>query len=134
MFLDFEPKHGSTKTAERPVVVTDAPVVVETVTVTPKASIAAGYLTKPDSEWEWDDLRDYVIHEIETRHGVQPRDQRKESGIFKSFLSRYGDKAVPVTRAAFEVFDGVWRSAPITVNRFCKASDPFFGDVLLKRL
>lgn len=132
MFLDFDLKPAGRvmKTA----VVTEAPAVVETVTVTRVPDASSGYLTKPDSQWGWEDLRDYVIHEIEARHGVQPRDFRKESGIFKSYLARYGDNAVPIARLAFEVFNGMWSSAPITVTRFCKGSDPYFSDVILKRL
>jgi hypothetical protein len=116
-------------------VVTEVPAVVEKVTVSRVRDTSAGYLTKKDSDWEWDDLRDFVVHEIEARHGAQVRDFRKESGIFKGFLSRYGDQAVPIARLAFSpVFDGMWRSAPIAVTRFTKGSDPYFGDVLLQRL
>jgi hypothetical protein len=135
--LDFDLKPvGSAKAATTTtVIVTEAPVVVETVTVTRTPDRSAGYLTKSDAEWGWEDLRDFVIHEIEARHGVQVRDFRKESGIFKSFLSRYGSNAVPIARLAFsKVFDGMWSSAPITVTRFCKASDPYFADILAKRL
>lgn len=137
MFLDFDfdQKPASARTAPVTEVVTEAPVVVEKVTVTRVRDTSAGYLTKPDAGWAWDDLRDYVVHEIEARHGAQARDFRKESGIFKGFLSRYGDQAVPIARLAFSpVFDGMWRSAPIAVTRFTKGSDPYFGDILLQRL
>jgi len=137
-FLDFDPadlRKSRTATAvEEPTVVL-SPVVVQTITSTPLPETSAAYLAKPDGSWGWEDLRDYVVREIESRHGVQPRDFRKESGIFKSFMTRYGADSVAIARLAFSpVFDGWWKSAPITVTRFCKGSDVYFGDVLQKRL
>lgn len=85
-------------------------------------------------QWGWQELRDYVATEIEKRHGVFPRNPVKESGIFKSFLSRWGDQAPLIARAAFEQHDGWWKGAPISVNRFCKGSDPYFAEVIAKNL
>ena len=89
---------------------------------------------KADAEWGWQDLRDYVIREIEKRHGPQVRDPRKEQAIFKGFMTRWPDQAVAIARSAFNVHDGMWKSAPISVNRFCKASDPFFAEILAARI
>lgn len=117
-----------------PLVVDEPPIVRDTVVAT-RLSESATYLTVPEESWGWEELRDYVVHEIEAKQGPQPRDFRKEAGIFKSFMARYGDQSVAIAKVAFgPVFDGVWRSAPITVTRFCKGSDPYFGDVILKRL
>ena len=109
-------------------------VIEETVKVTSQPSmVSKAYLAK--DEWDWNDLRDYVVGQIEERFGAFPRDSRKESGIFKSFLGRYGaDRAQAIARFAFEIGDGRWKGAPISVNRFCKGSDPYFGDVILARL
>lgn len=111
------------------------PTVTEQVTVTPVASTASSYVMKDDTVWGWSDLRDYVIREIEKRHGPQVRDPKKEASIFKSFMSRWGDQAPGIARAAFgPAHDGMWRNAPISVNRFCKASDEYFAAVLAARL
>jgi hypothetical protein len=145
-FFDFVDLESTAPEQTVTQVVTEVPAVVEKVTVTRVRDTSVGYLGKDDKDWAWDDLRDFVVHEIEARHGAQARDFRKESGIFKGFLSRYGvtdadgkviDATTPVAlaRLAFSpVFDGMWRSAPIAVTRFTKGSDPYFGDVLLKRL
>lgn len=108
------------------------PVVTERVTVT--AVAGASYLLKADSEWSWENLRDYVMGQIETFHGPQVRNAMKEASVFKSFSARHGDKAVAIARHAFEVQRGMWQRAPIAVNRFCKASDPYFADVIKARL
>lgn len=115
-------------------VVETAPVIAETVRVAP-ASQSVGYTLKDASAWGWTDLRDYVIREIEQRHGPQVRNPTREASIFKSFMSRWPEQSVAIAQAAFgPVHDGMWRNAPISVNRFCKASDPFFSAVIAERL
>jgi hypothetical protein len=121
------------------VVVREAvPHVRERVTVTPlpaKVSSGATHVLTATENWTWSELRDYVIREIELRHGAQPRDPRKEKGIFSSFLGRWPDgQAVRIAKAAFEVHDGWWANAPIGVNRFCKGSDPFFAERIITQL
>lgn len=106
--------------------------VEESVTVTPRRSESRAFVGK--TEWAWDDLRDYVVTNIEERFGPFPRDARKESGIFKSFLARHGDQAQAIARYAFEVADGRWAGAPISVNRFCKNSDPYFAEVIADKV
>lgn len=118
------------KAAPKPVQTT--PVVQETVRVTPVAG--ASYLLKADSEWSWEDIRDYAMSQIEQYHGPQVRNAVKESAIFRSFAARHGDKAVGIVRFAFEQQRGMWQRAPIGVNRFCKASDVYFANVIAERL
>lgn len=108
------------------------PVVTERVTVT--AVAGAAYLMKPDAQWTWEDLRDYVTGQIEQFHGPQVRNPVKEASVFKAFLGRHGEQAVGIARFAFEVQRGMWQRAPISVNRFCKGSDPFFADPIKDRL
>lgn len=117
----------------KPAVQQVVPVVESTVAVT---SQAVSYQLKGDGTWGWNDLRDFVVHEIERCHGPQPRDLRKESGIFKSFMTRYPDGiSVAIARAAFgPAHQGMWRGAPISVNRFCKASDVYFSDIIKTRI
>jgi len=109
--------------------------VTQQVTTARTGTAEAAYLLKPATQWTWQDLRDYVVTEAEKRFGPQARDPKKEAGIFKGFIQRHGtEDAVMVAMAAYEVYEGVWRSAPVTVNRFCRNSDPFFADVILARL
>jgi hypothetical protein len=50
-------------------------------------------------------------------------------------MTRYPDgKSIAIAKAAFEVQNGMWRSAPISVQRFCKGSDVFFADVIAERV
>lgn len=109
--------------------------VVQEVTTTRTGTTESAYLLKPAAQWTWQDLRDYVVTEAEKRFGPQVRDPKKETGIFKGFMQRHGaEDAVLVAMAAFEVYEGTWRSAPVTVNRFCRNSDPFFSEVILARV
>jgi hypothetical protein len=111
------------------------PVVGESVRVhnlspAPTASV----LLTADHEWGWGELRDYVVGQIVELHGVFPRNDKKEMGIFKSFLTRWGTDASPIARYAFEQMNGFWMGAPISVNRFCKGSDPYFAQRILNHL
>jgi hypothetical protein len=107
--------------------------VTEKVTVRPVVAPATHILRDEDS-WDWRALRDYVIREIEVRHGEQPRNNKTEAAIFKSFLNRWEGDAVRIAKAAFELYEGMWGNAPISVNRFCKNSDEFFAAKILARL
>jgi hypothetical protein len=78
-------------------------------------------------KWEWQQLRDYVISSIEKLHGPFRRDPIKESAIFKSYITRWGDKAPAIARYAFENQKGYYCNAPISVYRFCVKSDEFFS-------
>lgn len=111
-------------------------VVSQQVTVTPHAprSQAMAHVGKPDSEWQWGDLRDYVVHQIESRYGSFARMATKEYGIFSSFVSRWGVKAPAIARHAFETCSGEWRGKPVTVESFCKGSDPHFAQPISDRL
>lgn len=101
------------------------PVVTDTFTVRrEERTTDAG---KAPQTWTWEDLRNYVVREIEQRFGAFPRDPLKEKSIFSSFIKRHGDKAGPIAKFAFELCDGMWKGAPINVQRFCKNSDPYFA-------
>lgn len=104
----------------------------ETVTAH-RPSEARTFLLGDETSWGWREVRDYVVAEIERRGGSFERGP-KEFGIFAAFCGRHGTKAGPIARYAFEVCDGMWRQQPITVNRFCKGSDPFFAEVISERL
>lgn len=83
---------------------------------------------------DWRVLRDYVVEQITKYNGAFPRDTKKEKGIFTSFISRWGDKAMPIAKAAFEVHQGVWHNAPVRIQRFCINSDPYFACVIARTL
>lgn len=98
------------------------------------ASAATDLLDAP-SEWSWKQLRDYVLRSIAERHGPQPAgDEIRNSSVFQSFHKRWGAQAGPIARFAFEQQDGYWRSAPVTVIRFCKNSDDYFAAPIAERL
>jgi hypothetical protein len=130
--LDFGPVITSSSTTSIKDVV---PVVQETVRIVPVASQGAAFIMKSDIAWGWSDLRDYVVAEIEKRHGPQVRDARIEASVFKSFMSRWPEQSVAIAKAAFgPVHEGMWCNAPISVNRFCKASDSYFAAKIAERL
>lgn len=95
---------------------------------------AKTFLLGDERSWNWRQVRDYVIDQIEQRQGTFHREGGKEYGIFMSFCGRWGDKAGPIARYAFEVCDGIWRDQPITVTRFTKGADPYFAVVIADRL
>lgn len=109
--------------------------VAQTVTTSQADPAEAAYLLKPTVQWDWQDLRNYVVAEATKRFGEQIRDPKKEAGIFKGFIGRHGiADAVLIAQAAFEVYEGTWRQAPITVTRFTQGNDPYFANVILARL
>jgi len=112
------------------------PVLTEEVTVRPvQGQTATVRVALDPSAWNWSDLRDYIMSEVERRHGPQVRDAKKEAGIIKAFIGRWGiEQAVAIAKVAFTVHDGMWRNAPISINRFCRASDPYFAGVIAKNL
>jgi hypothetical protein len=91
------------------------------------------YLTATGA-WSWEQLRDYVVSQIEARWGARPRDPMKEAGIFKGFVARWGDQSETIARVAFEVHGGMWNGAPMSVQRFCKGSDPYFAAIIAKNI
>jgi hypothetical protein len=113
---------------------TEVPEVTQEVIVRLQPSQARGFAGKDSAEWSWSDLRDYVVHHIEQRSGTFARDAKKEYGIFRGFLSRWGSHSGVISEAAFEVFDGRWGNEPVTITRWCKGSDPFFATPIAKRL
>lgn len=92
------------------------------------------HLLRDVEQWDWRQLRDYVITQIEARQGQIPRDSRKEAAVFKRFVKQWGPISGEIARYAFEVCGGKWAGAPIGVNRFCKSSDVYFGLPIAERL
>jgi hypothetical protein len=116
-----------------PPAVEAVPVITERVTIRrPETRVTD--VGKDPGTWTWEDLRNYVVRSIEKIHGPFPRDSVKEKAIFSGFLSRWEDQAGRIAQFAFDSCDGMWRGAPIAVQRFCKASDPYFAIPIVERL
>lgn len=128
----FFPSAQSATQPEPATEVAVAPTVVQKVTVQPVASRTD--LLVEAEEWTWTELRDYVVSQIEARFGVFPRDAKKEFGIFSRFIKEHGTNGVLVAKAAFEIYDGWWKGAPIQITRFTKGNDPYFVAPILSRL
>jgi hypothetical protein len=128
-----------TTTAARVRIEQTIPTVEQTVTVRAQPSAQAGYLLVADQDWTWRELRDFVVAEIERLHGVWPRNQTTEYGIFNSFVTRWSAVApwlpARIAKTAFgPVYQGMWMNAPISVNRFAKNSDGSFGVPLAEKI
>lgn len=105
-----------------------------TVTVTTRPSERRTHVLSEPSSWSPEQLRDYVVAQIQKHHGPFPRDAVRETSIFRGFVNRWGGDAGRIARVAFEEFGGMWRNAPVGINRFCKNSDPYFAEPILERL
>lgn len=130
--IDF----GALRQQKAPQVAQEAPAAVtQEVTVSRADSAETSYLLKPVAQWVWEDLRNYIVTEGEKRFGPQQRNPAKEAGILKAFIGRHGiADAVMVAQAAFEIYEGMWRSAPITVTRFTRNNDAYFAEPILARM
>lgn len=128
------PEPATTPTPETDAVREAAPAITESVSITPMPSQSRTHLMTDHGSWGWSEIRDYVVTEIEARTGPFPRDARKEASIFKRWTGKYGDESVEIARYAFEVCNGRWRGAPVSITRFCKGSDEWFSDVILEAL
>lgn len=82
------------------------------------------------SQWQWSDLRDYIIFQSESMFGPAERNPAKESSIVKSFMKRWGPMAVPIAQRAFTVYEGVWWGEPVRIERFALGNDGNFAQVL----
>jgi len=113
-----------------------APVVVPEAPTPAQAPVVdASHTMTPDDEWDWEDMRNFCMSEMERYHGPQVRNPIKEKSIFGSFVSRHGSaNSAAIARFAFGFCKGMWNSAPISINRFCKASDQYFADQIKQRL
>lgn len=120
-FLDIVEDDGAIESME-----------VEKPKAIPPVKLAAPIATKThlmvsQNQWGWEQLRDYVVSETERYHGRQHRNPAAEKKIFQGFVARWGDEAPKIAKYAFDRKKGVWKRAPITVNRFAKGSDQYFA-------
>lgn len=112
----------------------------ETLTVTrPERSTGAletrtTYAGKRPEDWAPEDLQAYVISQIEQRFGPFPKEPARIASTFRAFCGRFGKMAGPIAVVAFETYQGKWKGAPVSWQRFCKNSDPYFSQEILARL
>mgnify|MGYP000933641983 CR=1 FL=1 len=104
------------------------------VTASVRGSVSKEHLLRSEEHWGWREVRDYVMDQIQTRQGAQTTDPNKLIGIFKGFVSRWGDQAPAICRYVFETCDGIWMGRPVTVTSWCKKADPFFSEAITDRL
>lgn len=122
------------KSATTTLVVSAPTVTVTTRRPEGKTNEKRTHLVSTSDTWTWQQLRDYVVDRIEARSGKFPRNPVTEAGIFKGFITRYGDCAGAIAKFAFETCEGMWKGSPVGVTRFCKNSDPYFAQPILDRL
>jgi hypothetical protein len=113
----------------------DTPVPVKDM-VAPKAMSTSRQHLVAGTEWSsWSHLRDYVVSSIEETIGAFPRNPVIEKSIFSSFFDRWGPSASQqIARSAVELHGCWWRNSPISVQRFCKGSDPYFAEPIARNL
>jgi hypothetical protein len=102
-----------------------------TSTVRPSATSRTHLIS---GEWDWRQVRDYVLTEMEERFGPQTTDSHKLIGIFKGFSARWGEQAGPISRYVFESCGGMWQGKRVTVTSWCKGADPYFATPIAERL
>jgi hypothetical protein len=116
--INFSTNRASTPT----VVETTVPVVQETITIKPRLRPVL-----QQTQVDWEQLRDYVLEQVEKAHGPQARDERKENTIFMAFAARWPEQAMEIARYAFEESEGFWKGSPVLVPRFHRTSDNYFA-------
>lgn len=102
-----------------------------TLTLAPLSPDQAARMARPAGEWTVGDVCAYVTEEMARIHGAQlPGGDPEE--ILASFCERRGiPQAALIARTAFEIYNGMWYGAPITIKRFTEGHDSFFSDPIV---
>lgn len=88
------------------------------------------HLLKVEADWGSPELHDYVVDHIDPGAEQGPNDHF----IFHNFVKRWGDKAVPIAKFAFEVSDGKWHGKVVAPHMFQKGYDPYFAAEIVRIL
>ena len=90
--------------------------------------MAAVFKLKDPKQWEWRDLRDYVVSES-LAHGLQYQgDGAKEKAMFAAFLKRWPDgRGQQIARYVFQSSQGLWHGQLVSPQMFSKGFDPYFA-------
>lgn len=116
--INFSTNRASTTTLVESVV----PVVEETITIKPRLRPVI-----KQTQVDWEQVRDYVLEQIEKAHGPQVHDERKANTIFMAFAARWPEQAMEIAQYAFEESKGFWKGSPVLVARFHRTSDNYFA-------
>ena len=102
--------------------------------VTPVTAAQAARTARPPGAWSAADVGAYITEEILRAHGPQ-LPAREAQAVLQAFCQRFTiPVAARIARAAFEVYGGMWRGAPVTWRRFGATNDPFFAEPILAAL
>ena len=102
--------------------------------VTPVTAAQAARTARPPGAWSAADVGAYITEEILRAHGPQ-LPAREAQAVLQAFCQRFTvPVAARIARAAFEIYRGMWRGAPITRRRFGATNDPFFAEPILAAL
>jgi hypothetical protein len=111
-----------------------APAIMTSLSVIPVSPAQADRAALDPAAWTAADVRAYICEEIERIHGPQ-LPGHDATVVLGAFCERFGiPAAVRIARAAFEVYGGMWRGAPVTIRRFAEAHDSFFASQLLSAI
>jgi hypothetical protein len=64
----------------------------EEVGIQPQGPSKTTHIALADEQWGWEQLRDYVVTQIEKVNGIFPRNRITEKAIFTSFAKRWGSR------------------------------------------
>jgi hypothetical protein len=105
-----------------------------TLSVTPVSPAQAARAARPPEDWSATDVTAYITEEIVRVHGPQ-LPAREATAVLQAFCQRFTvPVAARIARAAFEVYGGMWRGAPVTWRRFGATNDAFFAEPILAAL
>ena len=97
--------------------------------------LASVFKLKDPKNWEWRDLRDYVVLECINRGVRYEGDGAKEKSMFSSFMKRWPDgRGIEIARYAFQISQGLWHGQLVSPTMFSKGFDPYFSQEIDKLL
>lgn len=133
--LNFPSSLGAVASVSVVKAVDVVPVIKDTVTFRrPEPSEPSSPSVGSAAAWTPERLMEYVVQAIERIHGPFPRDEVKEGSIFAGFVSRWGRQAGPIAQRAFGDHEGMWRGAPVRIQRFLQVCDPYFAAPLVQEI
>jgi len=93
--------------------------------------VQASLLSAPSSpETVTVPLDEHILGQI-ARYGGPQLPCYQTGEILGGFIERWGADAMAIVIQAFEVHHGMWRGAPVTIQRFGSRHDDFFAIPLL---
>jgi hypothetical protein len=93
-------------------------------------AVSKRHLLKTSDAWGAPELHDYVSNQLLPGTEIGSND----SFIFRGFVSRWKERAVPIAKFAFEVSGGEWHGQPVAPYMFQKGYDPYFASEIARLL